>query len=55
MTRDVVEERLNQRMTNTFGQVYERAEQMHETMRNAAMDIAVARVVDGIVARGLLP
>ena len=55
MTRDVVEERLNQRMTNTFGRVYERAEQMHETMRNAAMDIAVTRVVDGIVARGLLP
>ena len=55
MTRDVVEERLNQRMTNTFWQVYERAEQMHETIRNAAMDIAVTRVVDGIVARGLLP
>ena len=26
-----------------------------ETMRHAAMDIAVTRVVDGIVARGLLP
>jgi len=55
MTRDEVDDRLNQRMTSTFGQVYERAQQMKETMRNAAMDIAVTRVVDGIVARGLLP
>jgi glutamate dehydrogenase/leucine dehydrogenase len=55
MTRDEVEERLNKRMTNTFGQVYERAQQTKETMRNAAMDIAVTRVVDGIIARGLLP
>jgi glutamate dehydrogenase/leucine dehydrogenase len=55
MTRDEVDERLNKRMTDTFEQVYERAQQMKETMRNAAMDIAVRRVVDGIAARGLLP
>jgi glutamate dehydrogenase/leucine dehydrogenase len=55
MTREEVEDRLNKRMTTTFGQVYERTQQMNETMRNAAMDIAVTRVVDGIVARGLLP
>lgn len=55
MTREEVEERLNKRMTTTFGQVYDRSQQMKETMRNAAMDIAVTRVVDGIVARGLLP
>ena len=55
MTRDDVDERLNHRMTSTFEQVYERAQQTGESMRNAAMDIAVTRVVDGIVARGLLP
>jgi glutamate dehydrogenase/leucine dehydrogenase len=42
-------------MKSTFQQVYERAQREQETMRRAAMDIAVARVVDGIVARGLLP
>jgi len=55
MTRDDVEERLNERMTSTFEQVYDRAKQTVGSMRNAAMDIAVTRVVDGIVARGLLP
>jgi glutamate dehydrogenase/leucine dehydrogenase len=55
MTREEVDDRLNKRMTTTFGQVYERSQQLKETMRNAAMDIAVTRVVDGIVARGLLP
>ena len=55
MTRDDVDERLNDRMTSTFEQVYEHAQQTKETMRNAAMDIAVTHVVDGIVARGLLP
>jgi glutamate dehydrogenase (NAD(P)+) len=55
MTRDDVEDRLNQRMTSTFEQVYDRAKQTVGSMRNAAMDIAVTRVVDGIVARGLLP
>jgi glutamate dehydrogenase/leucine dehydrogenase len=55
MTREEVDERLNKRMTTTFGQVYDRAQKMKESMRNAAMDIAVTRVVDGIIARGLLP
>jgi glutamate dehydrogenase (NAD(P)+) len=55
ITREEVEQRLNNRMTSTFGQVHERAQKMKETMRNAAMDIAVTRVVDGIIARGLLP
>lgn len=55
MTRDEVEERLNHRMKTTFEQVYERAEKQKETMRHAAMDIAVTRVVDGILSRGLLP
>jgi glutamate dehydrogenase (NAD(P)+) len=55
MTRDEVERRLAERMQTTFEQVYQRAERTGETMRFAAMDIAVSRVVDGIIARGLLP
>jgi glutamate dehydrogenase/leucine dehydrogenase len=55
MTRHDVDERLNDRMTSTFEQVYEHAQKTGGSMRNAAMDIAVTRVVDGIVARGLLP
>jgi glutamate dehydrogenase (NAD(P)+) len=54
-TREEVEQRLNQRMTTTFQQVYDRAVRNDETMRHAAMDIAVTRVVDGILSRGLLP
>ncbi len=55
MTRDEVERRLADRMETTFQQVYERAQRTNETMRHAAMDIAVGRVVEGITARGLLP
>jgi glutamate dehydrogenase (NAD(P)+) len=55
MTRANVEQRLFDRMRSTFERVYEQAKQTQETMRHAAMDIAVSRVVDGIVARGLLP
>ncbi|MCE5302830.1 MAG: Glu/Leu/Phe/Val dehydrogenase [Planctomycetaceae bacterium] len=55
MTRDEVQRRLFDRMQTTFADVYDRAQRQHETMRHAAMDIAVSRVVDGIMARGLLP
>lgn len=55
MTREEVDQRLQTRMQGAFAQVYERAQRGRETMRHAAMDIAVTRVVDGIVARGLLP
>ena len=55
MTRAEVEQRLSDRMQTTFQQVYERSQRAHETMRHAAMDIAVSRVVDGTIARGLLP
>jgi glutamate dehydrogenase/leucine dehydrogenase len=54
-TREEVEQRLSQRMTTTFERVYERAQQQREGMRQAAMDIAVTRVVNGILSRGLLP
>ncbi|MEN6407576.1 MAG: Glu/Leu/Phe/Val dehydrogenase [Thermoguttaceae bacterium] len=55
MTRDEVQRRLFDRMQTTFADVYDRAQRQHDTMRHAAMDMAVSRVVDGIVARGLLP
>ena len=55
MTQAEVEQRLAERMQTKFERVYERSLQSGETMRHAAMDIAVSRVVDGIVARGLLP
>jgi glutamate dehydrogenase/leucine dehydrogenase len=55
MTRSEVNQRLNDRMTSAFQQVYEGAQQARSSMRNAAMDIAVSRVVEGILARGLLP
>lgn len=50
-----VERRLNNRIRSTFEVVYVRARQTNTTMQQAAMDIAVTRVVEGIVARGLLP
>jgi glutamate dehydrogenase/leucine dehydrogenase len=55
MTRDEVDRRLAERMQCTFKDVYQRALAANETMRHAAMDIAVGRVVDGVLARGLLP
>ena len=55
MTRDEVERRLSERMEATFELVYDRAQRTRETMRHAAMDIAVSRVADGVIARGLLP
>lgn len=55
MTRDEVERRLAERMETTFQRVYDRSQRTHETMRHAAMDMAVSHVVDGIIARGLLP
>lgn len=55
MTRHEVEQRLDDRMKNTFERVCSRARHTGATMRHAAMDIAVTRVHEGIVARGLLP
>ena len=55
MPQGVVEERLSRRMTSKFDQVYEYAEKNDVSMRVAAMDIAVGRVVEGIKARGLMP
>jgi glutamate dehydrogenase/leucine dehydrogenase len=55
ITQEEVEKRLTERMTTTFDKVYDRSLRLDETMRHAAMDIGVQRVVDGIRSRGLLP
>ena len=55
MPQGVVEERLSRRMASKFDEVYEYAEKNGFSMRVAAMDIAVGRVVEGIKARGLMP
>jgi glutamate dehydrogenase/leucine dehydrogenase len=55
MTIAQVEQRLSDRMRQRFSTVYDFAKEKGLTMREAAMDIAVRRVVDGVYARGLLP
>ena len=55
MTLDEVEKRLANRMQDRFRDVDELARQKGVPMREAAMDLAVRRVVDAVYARGLLP
>ena len=55
MTITQVEQRLSGRMRQRFSEVYDFAKEKGLTMREAAMDIAVRRVVEGVYARGLLP
>ena len=55
MTVELVNQRLSERMRQKFNEVYSYADKQNLTMRKAAMDIAVSRVVKGIEARGLLP
>ena len=55
MTLEQVERRLSERMKSRFSEVEAYAANKKLTMREAAMDIAVSRVVDAIVARGFLP
>jgi glutamate dehydrogenase/leucine dehydrogenase len=50
-----VNERLSERMKKCFRKVYDYSRDNNVYMRQAAMDIAVKRVVDGIKARGFLP
>ena len=50
-----VQERLRQRLMASFADVFRHSKDCKVTLREAAMDIAVRRVVDGILARGLLP
>ncbi len=55
MTIEEVNERLNRRMCKKFDEVYEYSKTNKMTMRQAAMCIAVSRVVAATDARGALP
>ena len=55
MTLEQVQTRLRDRMMSVFDQVFEHHKNKNESMREAAMDIAVGRVMEGQYARGLLP
>ncbi len=55
MTLEQVEQRLADRMSRRFNEVYDLADREQITMREAAMNIAVNRVVEATIARGLLP
>ncbi|MBI9017845.1 MAG: Glu/Leu/Phe/Val dehydrogenase [Phycisphaerae bacterium] len=55
MTLEDVEQRLYNRMFKRFGEVYDYSQSKKVSMRDAAMDIGVQKVADGIIARGLLP
>ncbi|MFC1675964.1 Glu/Leu/Phe/Val dehydrogenase [Planctomycetota bacterium] len=55
MTLAQVEKRLAERMRQRFGKVYDLAKHKSLTMREAAMNMAVSRVVKAVFARGLLP
>ena len=55
MTLSEVEQRLANRMKQRFNEVYDFAKEKGLTMRQSAMEIAVSKVVQAVVARGLLP
>jgi len=55
MTLEQVEGRLSERMNEKFNEVYKYSKDKNISMRDAAMDIAVARVAEAVNARGLLP
>jgi glutamate dehydrogenase (NAD(P)+) len=55
LTETQVETRLRERMQSVFERVYNYSQKHKVSMRQAAMDIAVKRVVEGVNARGLLP
>jgi len=55
MTLEQVQSRLSERMTERFGDVYGFAAEKKVTMREAAMEMAVHKVVEAIYTRGLLP
>ena len=55
MTLDQVDRRLRERMWTRFNDISAYAANKKLTMREAAMDLAVTRVVEAITARGFLP
>ncbi|MDQ3701767.1 MAG: Glu/Leu/Phe/Val dehydrogenase, partial [Chloroflexota bacterium] len=52
---DEVNVRLRRIMGRAFDAMWERAETTHQTLRSAAMDIAVTRVAEALSVRGLYP
>jgi len=50
-----VNSRLNERIVSKFNEVYNYSKQNSLTMHQAAMDLAVNRVVEAIDAMGMLP
>ncbi|AQT68566.1 Glutamate dehydrogenase [Anaerohalosphaera lusitana] len=50
-----VEGRLRDRMSERFNEVYDYSREKNLSMREAAMDLAVGHVAEGVYARGLLP
>jgi glutamate dehydrogenase (NAD(P)+) len=55
MTLSKVEQRLAERMQHRFNAVYDFAKEKKLTMREAAMDMAVSKVIEAVYVRGLLP
>ncbi|NLE36571.1 MAG: Glu/Leu/Phe/Val dehydrogenase [Pirellulaceae bacterium] len=55
MTIEEVERRLADRMMTRFQDVYAQSQRDGLSMRDAAMNLAISRVVEGVLARGLLP
>jgi len=55
MTLEEVEKRLKDRMKQRFSEVYDFAKQKDLSMREAAMDMAVSKVVKAVFVRGLFP
>jgi len=55
MTLEAVENRLSERMRQRFSEVYETAKRDKSAMRDAAMNMALKRVLDGVYARGMFP
>ncbi len=55
MTLRQVEQQLRERTTEKFNEVFDYAQGQSLSMRQAALDVAVKRVAEGVIARGLLP
>jgi glutamate dehydrogenase/leucine dehydrogenase len=55
MTLAEVERRLGERMIEKFNQIFEYSSSEKLTMRSAAMGVAIRRVVEAVMVRGLLP
>ena len=55
MTLEQVEERMRVRMYQKFDIVYNYSIDKKCSLRDAAMDMAVKKVVEAIYARGMLP